>query len=145
LRHLFVLGALVIGQVACSTATEPTRRVVGLIYVGESAPPTIIAPDTVRVGEVFSAIVNSFGSSSCTIPDGVDLTLGSSEAIIRPYDRVPNVKTICTLDLSPRPHPVELSFSLEGVANIVAVGEVIDDAAQLRVPGTVSKQIVVRQ
>jgi len=76
MRQLLILTGALVGLAGCSTFTGPdTRRVVGLIDAGGFGLPTIVAPDTVPVGGSFTVTVHSFGSSSCTTPDGVDLTL----------------------------------------------------------------------
>ncbi|HZL85431.1 MAG TPA: hypothetical protein VFD07_08655 [Candidatus Krumholzibacteria bacterium] len=82
----------------------------------------ILAPDTVAVNARFDATVNSFGSSTCTIPAGVDLILTENSAVITPYDRGPGGQAICTGDVAPRPHPVELQFTVAGVATIEVIG-----------------------
>ena len=61
-----------------------------------------------------------------------------------PYDRVPaDRRTVCTADLSPRPHPVQLRFTRAGSALIVAQGEVIDASTGQRTSGRVTKQLLV--
>ena len=145
MRHLLILTGVLVGLAGCSTFTGPdTRRVVGLIDAGGFGLPTIVAPDTVQVGGSFTVTVHSFGSSSCTTPDGVDLTLTPTEARVTPYDRVPaDRRAVCTADLSPRPHPVELRFPRAGPAIIVAQGEVIDVSTGQRTSGSVTKQLLV--
>jgi hypothetical protein len=117
--------------------------VVGLIDPG--IPRSIIAaPDTVLANASFAATVHSYGSSNCTTPDGVELTLTAAEARVIPYDRVPADRgTLCTSDLRAQPHPVELRFTRAGRASIVVRGEVIDENSGRRVPGTVTKQVFV--
>ncbi len=94
-------------------------RVVGII-VSDSMRPVIIAPDTVQVGVTFTATVNTFGSSSCTDPDGVDLALSASLARIVPYDLVQTAGA-CTADFASRPHPVTIHFTQQGAATIRVV------------------------
>jgi hypothetical protein len=143
-RLLTVIGVLV-ALPGCSTPTElDHRRVIGVIeFAGAIA--TIVAPDTVQVGNSFTATVNSLGSSSCTTPDGVELTLTPSEARVTPYDLVPEAdsRAVCTADLAARPHPVELRFTKAGPATIVAQGLVWDVSTDRRTHGTVTKQLVV--
>jgi hypothetical protein len=103
----------------------------------------IEAPDTVRLGVTFDAIVNSFGSSSCTTPDGVKLTLEPAVARVIPFDRVPADNSVaCTADISPRPHPVELRFTELGTATIVAEGMTYRENGE-RVRATASKAVIV--
>lgn len=145
MRSLLILTGLLVGLAGCSAFTGPdTRRVVGLIGEGGSDLRAIVAPDTVQVDVSFTATVNSFGSSTCTTPDGVDLTLTPAEARVTPYDRVPaDRQVVCTADISLRPHPVELRFTRPGLATIVVQGQVIDPSSGRRISGTVTKQLLV--
>jgi hypothetical protein len=134
---------MLVGLAGCSTPTGPDhRRVIGFINGG-----SIVAPDTVQVDSWFTATVHTFGSSSCNKPDGVELTLGPSEAQVTPFDLVsiPDSRSACTMDLAPHPHPVELRFTRAGPAVIVALGEVeaMDEDTYRQVPGVVIKQLVV--
>jgi hypothetical protein len=137
-------SAVLVGLAGCSVITGPdSRRVVGLIDASGTGIPTIVAPDTVQAGSSFTATVHSFGSSSCTTPDGVGLTLTPTEARVTPYDRVPaDSRVACTADFSPRPHPVELRFTRAGPATIVALGDVFTSPTG-RTPGAVTKRLVV--
>jgi len=143
MRHLILIGTMT-GLAGCVGPTSPdTRRVVGLIDANGPFP-TIVAPDSVQAGAWFTATVYSFGSSSCTIPDGVGLTLGAAEARVIPYDRVPADRgAVCTADISPRPHVVELHFTRPGEASILVQGEVIEGTSGRRVPGEVNKDVFV--
>jgi hypothetical protein len=97
----------------------------------------------VRLGLTFATTVNSFGSSGCTTPDGVKLTLEPGEARVIPFDRVPADNGVaCSGDVSPRPHPVELHFTKLGSASIVAEGMTHGEDGE-RVRGTVSRSVVV--
>ncbi len=142
MRHLIVVIGALAGGTGCGLLDPDTRRVIGLIDANPAT--TIQAPDTVRVGIEFAATVYSIGSSSCTTPDGVKLTLQPAEARVIPYDRVPaNNDVACTLDIGRRPHPVELHFTEAGSATIVAAGIVIDQTSGERVRGEVTKAVVV--
>jgi hypothetical protein len=136
-----IAAILALGSVSCGLVDPDTRRIVGFIDADPSS--TIEAPDTVRLGLAFAATVNSFGSSGCTTPDGVKLTLGPAEARVIPFDRVPADNSVaCPGDVSPRPHPVELHFTELGTATIVAEGMTHGENGE-RVRGTVAKAIVV--
>jgi hypothetical protein len=142
--RLLTLTGLLIGLAGCSSPTGPdTRRVIGVI--ARSSFPTIVAPDTVQVGTWFTATVHTFGSSTCTTPDGVELTLTPSEAHVTPYDLVPgpDSRAVCTMDLRPHPHPVELRFTRAGPAIIVVLGEALDATTEPPTLGAVTKQLVV--
>jgi hypothetical protein len=136
-----VVIAVLAGAAGCGLFEPDSRRVVGLIDPGLGVQ-TIEAPDTVRVDVAFAATVNTFGSSNCTIPDGVRLTLGPSEARVIPYDRIPRGDEVCTAEISPLPHPVELRFTSAGAAAIVAEGVVALPAGGVG-RGTVTKALVV--
>jgi hypothetical protein len=141
-RLLIVIGVLV-GLAGCSILTGPdTQRVIGLIDVGGHPVPTIVAPDTVQVDSSFTATVHTYGSSNCTTPAGVELTLTPSEARVTPYDlKTTGSQAMCYLDLRAHPHPVELRFTRAGPATIVAQGDVF--ASQGRTRGAVTKHLVV--
>ena len=142
MRHLIVVIAVLAGATGCGLNDPDTRRVIGLIDANP-AVRTIEAPDTVRLGAAFTATVYSFGSSSCTTPDGVKLTLEPAVARVIPFDRVPADNSVaCTADISPRPHPVELRFTEPGTATIVAEGMVYGTTFD-PVRGTVTKAVVV--
>ncbi len=138
----YVTLALAITTTACSTGLD-TERVVGVIDADPSIS-TIVAPDTVQAGISFAATVNTFGSSSCTTPDGVDLTLGPTAARIVPYDRVVSDEDFgCTPDISPHPHPVDLMFAVPGEVSIVVEGRVFTPTSNGPIPGAVTKAVVV--
>jgi hypothetical protein len=135
-----VLGAISVATSCLASTDSETGRVVGLIGLGTT---TIEAPDTVQVGATFIATVNSFGSSTCTTPDGVELTLRPAEARVTPYDRITIEKdAVCTADLAPVPHRVQLQFTQPGAATIVAEG-MVEQASGGRARGTVTKAVVV--
>ena len=138
-----VIGAVSVASNCFFSTDSETGRVVGIISTGGPGPVVIEAPDTVRLGAAFGAIVNSFGSSSCTTPDGVKLTLEPAQARVIPFDRVPADDGVaCTADISPRPHPIELRFTELGTAAIVAEGMTIRENGE-RVRGTVSRAVIV--
>jgi hypothetical protein len=144
MRRLLTLTGVLVGLAGCFSFGPDTRRVVGTIDAGGGGFPTIVAPDTVQVGSSFTATIHSFGSSSCTTPDGVALSLSASEARVTPYDLVPADNGVaCTADIAPHSHSVELRFTRAGLATIVALGQVFDRSADGRSPGTVTKQLVV--
>ncbi len=141
--HLTAFIGVVSVATSCFLSTDSeTGRVVGIISTDDDVP-TIEAPDTVQLGAAFGAVVYSVGSSSCTTPDGVKLTLEPAEARVVPFDRVPSDDdVVCTLEISPRPHPIELHFTQLGTAAIVAEGMTYQANGE-RVRATVTKHVMV--
>jgi hypothetical protein len=114
-----------IALAGCGLLEDVTsERRVGAIHVNQDPfLPVIVAPDTVRQAVSFAVVVNTFGSSSCTKPDGVDLVATAAMARIVPYDRV-QTQGACTADYASRPHQVTLAFASLGAATVRAVGRV---------------------
>jgi hypothetical protein len=143
--HSRVLLALVwmLGLIGCSSVSEPEyTRSIGVIQSESEMVDVIETPDTVDVGMPFQATINTFGSSSCTIPDGLDLTLTDNLAVITPYDRSPGRDVPCTADYAPRPHPIELRFTVPGQAAIQVIGYRFGDGQ--RVLTSISRSVAVR-
>ena len=130
-RSLHIVALVALALSGCTDSTSPgSGRSVGVIQRGSRSLGAILSPDTVQVGAVFQATVNTWGSSSCTIPDGVDLTLQGNLAIVTPYDRSPTGNAVCTADISPRPHHVTLRFTSAGAATIQAIGYRLDGSGR---------------
>jgi hypothetical protein len=141
-RKAVLYVAIAFGMIGCSDSSGPTtERSIGVIQPGFPVE-VILAPDTVAVSSRFGATVNTFGSSTCTIPDGIELILTENSAFVTPYDRRPTGQAICTGDIAPRPHPVELQFTLAGVATIVVIGYRLTDYGAVLT--SVERSIVVR-
>lgn len=126
IRPILLMGAAAL-LAGCST--DPSNeRVVGQILVDSSMGPflkTIIAPDTVDPDTSLTITINTFGSSSCTQPDGVELTTAGALVRVVPYDLLSSGRfTGCTADFASRPHPVALDFPASGTLTIRAVGRV---------------------
>jgi hypothetical protein len=138
-----MIGAVSVATSCFASVNSETGLIVGVIHTGVPLA-TIEAPDTVRWGAAFGAVVNTFKSSSCSSPEGVKLTLRPAEARVTPYDRVPaETDDACTSDASANAHPFTLRFRQLGVATIVAVGMVIDETSGQRKHGEVTKAVVV--
>jgi hypothetical protein len=136
-----VVGAISVATSCFASTDSETGRIIGVINTG-GGTPVIEAPDTVRLGATFAAIVNSFGNG-CATPDGVKFTLLPAEARVIPFDRVPtDDDVLCTDALAVLPHAVALHFTQPGTATIVADGMVYGTNFE-RVRGTVSKTVVV--
>jgi len=127
-RASLVLAALTALGVACTGVTEPEWvRVPGLVLSGPPPLSSLIAPDTVVAGEPFQITVTTFGSSTCTQPDGYDLLLTSSRADIVPFDRTAVGAIVCTDDLHSFPRTLLLTFTTVGQAEIQVEGRGFDD------------------
>jgi len=138
-----MIGAVSVATSCFASVNSETGLIVGVIHSGVPVA-TIEAPDTVRWGAAFGAVVNTFGSSSCSSAEGVKLTLRPAEARVTPYDRVQTGTDVpCTADISANAHPVTLHFTHLGAASIVAVGMVVDEASGQRRHGEVTKAVVV--
>ena len=113
--HVVALGLAAIALGGCAGATAPAApRVVGVIAV--NGPPRPLAvPDTVRVGVPFEVEVVTYGSGSCTRPDGATVRVTGSVAEVTPYDRH-TVQYACTDDLRAYPRQVALRFEAAGAA-----------------------------
>jgi hypothetical protein len=114
-----VVGFGLAGVLACSDPSD-TKRVIGLID-GDGPEGVDLPTDMIR-GQPFEVTVYTFGSSSCTTPDGAELKIDGMVARIIPYDLVPTADVPCTADMAPLAHPVTLRFDSEGVATLRIVG-----------------------
>ena len=108
---------LLAAATACATGPD-TARVPGNISAGGTDWPVYTGPRTAVAGQAFSATVFTFGSSSCTTPDGADVTVTGLDAEVVPYDRVPAAPVACTADFGQHPHPVTLRFDTAGSATL---------------------------
>jgi hypothetical protein len=117
-----VAGVGLAGILACSDPND-TRRVIGLIDAGGEPASTVDLPNDAVRGQPLEVTVYTFGSSSCTTPDGAGLEVEGLVARITPYDLVPaNTSVACTADMARFAHPVTLRFYREGVATLRIVG-----------------------
>jgi hypothetical protein len=114
----FALLALIAGCGLASDPLEgPPERVPGEIDSEDSN--TLIVPDTVRAGIPFKVTVNTRGSSSCTSPADVQVTMRGDTTELIPYDNVSS--GMCTADYAAIRHDVELRLERDGHA-VVRVG-----------------------
>ena len=113
------VGVGLAGVLACSDPSD-TKRVIGLI--DGDGPAGVDLPTDIIRGQPFEVTVYTFGSSSCTTPDGAELEIEGMVARITPYDLVPAADVPCTADMAPFAHPVTLRFDREGVATLRIVG-----------------------
>jgi hypothetical protein len=91
--------------------------------IGNAIGSPLQAPAEARQGVPFEITVTTYGSGSCTRPDGAETSVTGLLATVRPFDlerRGPNVA--CTADLRAYPRPVTLRFDEPGQATIRVIG-----------------------
>ncbi|HEX8832139.1 MAG TPA: hypothetical protein VF705_13280 [Longimicrobium sp.] len=90
----------------------PPARVVGDVF--PESDDTLIVPDTVQAGVPFEVTVNTRGSSSCTAPAEVEVTMRGDTANLIPYDYASS--GTCTADMGAISHRATLTFARPGHA-----------------------------
>lgn len=109
-------GAAAAALAACGGPTAADApRVVGVISVALAPPRPLAVPDTVRAGVAFEVQVTTYGSGSCTRPDGAAVRVAGLVAEVTPYDRDPT-QAACTEDLRAYPRPATIRFDAVGQA-----------------------------
>ncbi len=93
-------------------------------YIDPELGEVLVLPDTVQVDRAFGAVVTTFGSSTCTRPNGATVTVNGHTAEIVPYDSVPapDRNLVCTADLRAFPRTVTLRFRASGVWTVRLIG-----------------------
>ncbi|MEO8448840.1 MAG: hypothetical protein ABI647_03560 [Gemmatimonadota bacterium] len=123
--------AFILGLSACTGPTESGwTRALGLVDEGTPPFTGLTAPDTVRARRQFEITVRTFGSSSCTRPDGYDLVAAPLRAEVRPYDLTAPLGSVCTEDYGAFPRTVPIRFEAAGIAEIVVEGHGFDGASR---------------
>ncbi|HEU0014601.1 MAG TPA: hypothetical protein VFQ45_13005 [Longimicrobium sp.] len=119
-RLVFVLPVLL---AACTNSSFPDPpveggTVVGItgLYENRETTEALQAPESARVGETFTVRAYSYGSSSCTDPERVDVDRKVRQVEIVPYDRIAPQGTVCTMDLHAFPREIEVRFDVAGEA-----------------------------
>lgn len=118
MRRLRAALALALGGCTYFYVNSDGLVIIGFVWDDGGGVVVIEAPDTVRAGVAFGAVVNTSGSSSCTTPVRTDVVVDGLVARITPYDRVAEEGTDCTADVAPRPHPVEITFPKAGAGTL---------------------------
>jgi hypothetical protein len=122
-------GMVVLALAACDLVVGPEfRRVRGIIDIGDARSRTVVAPDTVMVGASFQVDVTTFGSGSCTQPDGSAVSVRGALGEIDVYDRE-RVRGACTTDLSRFPRSVLVQFDVAGLATLRVRGRALNPTA----------------
>jgi hypothetical protein len=103
---------------ACSAPTGEEYEIIpgNLVPLIGSSARVLVAPDTVRVGELFTISIRTF-RSSCLVPSATLANIGSTLADLTVWDRRPT-NIPCPDDFRPIPREVSLRFSEAGVATV---------------------------
>lgn len=128
---------------ACSSSSGPgsSARSLGLLITSISSVPTIVIPRPIQAGVPVTIIVNSFGSSSCLKPDGMDVQHTTAGVTLTPWDRV-STSGACTDDLAPHPHEARVTFATSGSVQLTVRGLLLDAQGRRKL-GTVDTEIIV--
>ena len=141
MRRAAVLAAgLALAACVDYFAWDSSTGVVVIGWVGDGAVIEVIieAPDTVSAGSAFDVTVNTFGSSSCTRPERLDVEVTGQVARLTPYDLVPTGDVECTADFGAHPHQAEVMFPTAGHATLEVLGRAASGDTIVR------KAVVVR-
>jgi hypothetical protein len=148
--HIFRAAPVMLVAVAlcsgCSSATEPEAEIVpGVIAPGNGIVAQVIsAPDTVRAGEQFTAIVTTFGSSTCTRALTTTAYMGGELADLSVWDEQ-RIGIPCTRDISPIPRSVPIRFTNIGAATIRVRGRALTRNAAGQDSAVVVERLVIVQ
>jgi hypothetical protein len=140
MRRLSAVLATVVIALACNDSLlEPgwTRRL-GLIMDNPPHLSSLNAPDEVTRGVPFQITVTTFGSSSCTLPDGHELTYPAGAAEVTVYDLAAPLSTPCTDDIHSFPRTLTVQFNTAGEAEIRVIGSSFPGQGNLTITKTVT-------
>ena len=133
-----LLLMLPVAIASCDTPSGPKeeRRIGVIAFLGN--PVAITMPDTVLVGESFSASVRTYGDG-CISQDDTEVESAGLSIDITPYD-VHSGSRVCTSILNMFDHTVALTVTQPGTAQILFHGK--------RLPGDVPitevREVVVK-
>jgi hypothetical protein len=116
-------GVMVAVLASCRAFTglfDDSARVVGA-FDQQSGARALTVPDSVRAGVDFVISASTFGSGSCTTPDGATSEVIGSVATVVLWDRV-KTRGACTDDLRPFARQLTLRFQASGPAIIRVQG-----------------------
>ena len=108
----------------CTLLTGPEWLLVRGYIEAETLGEVLVLPDTVQVDTLVKAVITTFGSSTCTRPNGATITVTGHTTEIVPYDFVPapDSQVTCTDDLRAFPRTVTLRFRASGVWTVRLTG-----------------------
>ncbi len=125
----------------------PRRSSATFTSAPTGGPAAVSAPDTVRAGEPFNAIITTTGPTPCWETAGEDVQRQPRLAIVTPYDRHRGSEGTRCGDMEVRlTHTVQIRFLESGEATLRVHGRKIvgSDPNQPGTPMTVEKKIFVR-
>ena len=111
--------------VGCHDATDPEKqRVIGALDLLGTNPPTLVLPDEVTAGRRFTATVNTWGNSDCTLADGGSMTVVDGVVRLVPYDIIPmpGHSDLCRDDWVAHAHAFGVTLGQPGPARLRVVG-----------------------
>jgi hypothetical protein len=112
-----------------------------------SGPAVVSAPDTVRAGEWFEAVITTIGLDSCWEAAGAERKLAANLVVVTPYDiDRRDARRGCFDVETALPRTVKIRFEERGEATLRVHGRKIvgADPDQQGTPMTVEKKIFVR-
>jgi hypothetical protein len=117
----------VLGVACAEPSTRPGPGLsFGNITPQGAANPVIVVPADIRVGMSIPITVNTFGSSSCVRPAGMDIQYRSGAVTLTPWDEPQTQYEVCTADVAPRPHDARPTFVKNGAVILKVRGFVIN-------------------
>lgn len=105
------------------TSSPAYKRVVGLIPIDTFSELMPIQIDgAIYANQPFTLTVVTYGSSSCTTPDGATVTITDTVVTITPYDLLP-IEVACSADFAEHPRAVKVTFPFSGQSTIRIQGQ----------------------
>ena len=143
LKPRWLTVAFAVAWMGCANAHEPATgdRIHGVISLPHVSSFSIFAPHTVKVGVPVDVTVRTFGSSTCNLPAGMDVSRSSTEILFVPWV-TNNAAMACTDDLRSHSHPATVTFTQPGTVRLVAFGYKADERG-VRTLGTIAVSIIV--
>ena len=122
MKPILALAALAL-LAGCDSAGGGETRVPGELVRNEFDFPALAVPDTVVVGQQFTATTFTIGGGCYRIGD-TEATVGNVSAEVRPFDLFldPGPNGACTADLAYFPHTATFAFRQPGTATVRVVG-----------------------
>ena len=116
MRRFVVIGlsGLLVG--GCGILGLDTETRIGVLFDG-SLEFAVVVPDSVILGESFTVVVVTVGSSSCTRIESTRVDIRGNEATITPYDTY-KTRGDCTADEHWFRHEATIRFMERGEATI---------------------------